>query len=166
MDEEPRAAVAIITVGDAGDILLVRRADNPQDPWAGHWALPGGRREPGETLLETCIRECHEECSIQLEPDELRERLPVAYAGRAMNRPLPVLPLHWHFNEQPDIRLDYTELQSHSFLSPDAFRHWNRHSSGRLAVAYPEREYPYYEFKGVPLWGFTYQVLCQWLQSK
>ena len=38
--------------------LYLLRADRRH---ANHWALPGGKQEPGETLLETIIRECREE---------------------------------------------------------------------------------------------------------
>lgn len=163
---EARAAVAIITVGQLPEVLLVRRADDPRDPWAGHWAFPGGRREAGETLLETCIRECEEECGIRLPSEHVREELPISLAGRSMNKPIPVAPFHWHLDEIPLLSLDETEIQSASFLSLSAFRNWDSHDSGRLAPAYPDREYPYFEHEGVPLWGFTYTVLRQWIHSK
>ena len=67
---EALAAVALIRVrGQDPDYLLLRRASNPQDPWSGHFALPGGRKEPGDRdLLETCIRETWEECGVKLQP--------------------------------------------------------------------------------------------------
>ncbi len=166
MNDVAEAAVAIITVGFSRDILLVRRADNPQDPWAGHWAFPGGRREEGESIIETCIRECEEECGILLAADAIRETLPISYAGLSMNRSVAVAPFHWHFEEAPVIKLDVTELQSSTYLPLDRFRNLSHHSSGRLAVAYPDRDYPYLELEGTPLWGFTYQVLHQWLDPK
>lgn len=163
---EAQAAVALITVEDDPHVLLVRRADDPRDPWAGHWAFPGGRREDGETILETCIRECAEECGLDLTAADLVEALPISMAGRSMNKPIAVAPFHWHLPERPAIILEPKELQSASYLRLHTFSHWNRHGSGRLAPAYPDREYPYYEHEGVPLWGFTYQVLRQWLVNK
>ena len=41
-------------------ILLTRRSDN------GQWCLPGGQMEPGESLIETCIREIAEETGLQI----------------------------------------------------------------------------------------------------
>ena len=89
----------------------------------------------------------------------------MSYAGRAMNKPVAVAPFHWHFSERPQITLDETELQHAAYLPFGEFRKWDSHSSGRLATAYPEKEYSYYEFEGTPLWGFTYQVLRQWISS-
>src|SRR4051812_3842337 len=55
-----RAAVAAILrdAAEGPEILFIRRAEHPQDPWSGHMAFPGGREEPGDAdLLETAIRE-------------------------------------------------------------------------------------------------------------
>ena len=63
-----RASVALVLRqrGGAVEILLIKRATNPQDPWSGDVAFPGGRQEPGETDLETCLRECKEEVGLDL----------------------------------------------------------------------------------------------------
>ena len=65
-----RAAVALILrLADDGDVelLMIKRAAYPGDPWSGHIALPGGRHEPGDASLEhTAIRETIEETAIDL----------------------------------------------------------------------------------------------------
>lgn len=64
------AAVALILrVADDGDaeLLMIRRASYPGDPWSGHIALPGGRHEASDASLEqTAIRETLEETSLDL----------------------------------------------------------------------------------------------------
>src|SRR3954462_15817082 len=91
---DPQAAVALIrTAGRDPEYLLLRRATNPDDPWSGHFALPGGRWESGDKdLLETCIRETREECGIILEPGQLIKPLPMSVAGAGMGRPMIVAP--------------------------------------------------------------------------
>lgn len=52
------------------ELLLIKRAEQASDPWSGHMALPGGRREPGDrTLLETAVRETFEETGISVGRD-------------------------------------------------------------------------------------------------
>jgi ADP-ribose pyrophosphatase YjhB (NUDIX family) len=50
-----------VVVNDAGEILLIRRADN------GNWALPGGAVELGETLAQAAVRETREESGVECE---------------------------------------------------------------------------------------------------
>lgn len=47
-------------------ILFMKRAESPRDPWSGHVAFPGGRVEAGESDLEAAIRECREEIGLDL----------------------------------------------------------------------------------------------------
>src|SRR5690606_12827006 len=64
-----RAAVSLLMRPAPEDleILLIQRPQSERDPWSGHMALPGGRREQGEQDLDTAIRETHEEVGIDLE---------------------------------------------------------------------------------------------------
>lgn len=51
-------------------VLLIRRG---HDPYAGHWAIPGGFCEPQETVAESAARELLEETGIANLPlEELR----------------------------------------------------------------------------------------------
>jgi len=51
------------------ELLLIERAEKEGDPWSGHMALPGGRREPHDgDLLDTALRETREETRIEVAP--------------------------------------------------------------------------------------------------
>ena len=74
-DEEGvrRAAVALIFRSGAEaapELLFIKRAEYPGDPWSGQVAFPGGREEPGDTTLaDTAARETREETAIDLMRD-------------------------------------------------------------------------------------------------
>src|SRR5690606_38271331 len=99
-----RAAVALVlrqppsgpSTPASAEVLLIRRAEQPGDPWSGHMALPGGRCEPTDAnVLVTAQRETHEEVGLSLQRSGLPiGRLP-ALPAIARGRPvgLTVIPL-------------------------------------------------------------------------
>jgi ADP-ribose pyrophosphatase YjhB (NUDIX family) len=69
--EAPLVGVGAVVV-DEGRVLLVRRGT---EPMKGHWSLPGGLLEVGESLAAGVIREVREETGLTVEPVELIELL-------------------------------------------------------------------------------------------
>ena len=65
----PMVSVGAVIV-DAGRVLLVRRGN---EPMKGHWTLPGGLLELGESLIEGVKREAKEETGLTVEPVQLIE---------------------------------------------------------------------------------------------
>ena len=61
--------VAAAVVIREGRVLLTRRADGQH--LAGMWEFPGGKLEEGESPEEALVRECREECGIEVEVDEV-----------------------------------------------------------------------------------------------
>lgn len=66
LSEPPTAAAVLIGLVERADgynVLLTRRTDNLRRH-AGQVAFPGGRRDPGETIWETALREAEEEVGL------------------------------------------------------------------------------------------------------
>ena len=77
---DSHAAVALILDSAAStddpEIVFIERARVPNDPWSGHIAFPGGRREPGDKLpLDTAVRETEEEIGVDLSAGQLLGQL-------------------------------------------------------------------------------------------
>ncbi|AHC50961.1 NUDIX hydrolase [Sulfolobus acidocaldarius SUSAZ] len=66
--EDCKAAVVAL-ISKAGKVLIIKRKEKPGDPWSGHMALPGGRREDHEECESTAVRECYEE--VRIKPQNL-----------------------------------------------------------------------------------------------
>jgi 8-oxo-dGTP pyrophosphatase MutT (NUDIX family) len=159
-----RASVAIVLgVGDAGvELLLIQRATRDDDPWSGHIALPGGRRDPGDVdAIATAVRETSEEVGIDLaadaEPigglDELR--------AVARNRPLDLVisPLVFVLHRPVTLTLSAREVESAvwvplSFLASEHARATYRRTLDGVASEFPAFRYEHYT-----IWGLTHRIL-------
>ena len=47
-------------------LAMIRRVENKNDPWSGHYAFPGGGVNMGERLREASVRETKEEIGLKL----------------------------------------------------------------------------------------------------
>ena len=83
-----RAAVAILLRDDAVrgcEVLYIRRATSRADPWSGHVAFPGGKRDEGDSSdKQTAVREVAEEIGLDLRD----EGGPFSFLGQLDDRPI------------------------------------------------------------------------------
>lgn len=73
---KPAAVAIAITEDDAGApaFILTRRSGTLRRH-SRQWALPGGRLDPGESVVEAALREMEEEIGLYLSPHDLVGRL-------------------------------------------------------------------------------------------
>lgn len=163
-----RAAVAaVLHEADRGaEVLLIKRAEHPDDPWSGHMAFPGGRYEPENdpTLLDTAVRETLEEVGLDLARGaELIGRLDEVEAVARGGRPIGLVIAPYVFElrdaARPPLRPDPTEVAEAIWapLGPLV--------SGAAATTFPFRHegevhrFPAWDVEGRIVWGLTYRML-------
>lgn len=66
----PLVGIGAVVVDDHGRVLLIKRGT---EPMKGHWSLPGGLLELGETLTDGVKREVFEETGLFVEPEAIVE---------------------------------------------------------------------------------------------
>lgn len=162
------AAVAAI-VAEAGEpeILVLKRRPHPQDPWSGHYAFPGGRRDPeDDDLLATCLRETWEECGICLPTALLVKEYPVQYAGNHLNRPVPVTTYLFELPEKPAIRLQRSEIICYEWVPLSYAGDQASRVLLPMSNTEPQRLFPAIPATDGLIWGFTYGVLMTLLADR
>ncbi len=161
---EPDAAVAIVHARAADSVLLIRRAEREQDSWSGHWSFPGGHRghEDGG-LAHTARRELEEECGIRLREEQLRAALPPTVARRRVGRYLLVAPFVFDVDDELPVVLDPREAAEALWTPLSVLRDPARHALRPIPRLPPEVRFPAIDLQGVPLWGFTYRLIAEWL---
>lgn len=149
-------------LGEEAEILLIRRAEHPDDPWSGHMAFPGGRKdESDESTLAAAIREAREEVSVDLvEEGTLLGRLdslPAMARGRRAG--LTIAPFVFAYTGRGPTSVDEREVAEALWvpLGPLA------RGEGAGTMPYNHEgtvfELPCLRVEGRVVWGLTYQML-------
>jgi len=158
------AAVAMLLRdrGRGTEICLIRRAEQPHDPWSGHMAFPGGRQHPEDpSLLETAMRETREEVGLDLERDAVHIGQLDDLQAIARGKPLETVirPFVFEVREDTPLRIDDREV-AEALWTPllplyrgevDTVRPYQWHGTNI--------DFPAYDVGGRVVWGLTYQML-------
>ncbi len=154
------ASVALIFRPDPLELLLIKRATHPSDPWSGQIALPGGRRDPGdEDLLATAKRETREEVGLTLGAPlgQLDDLQAVSRAGRLE---MGIRPFVFALRSEASFVLDESEVAEAFFVDVNELRSGAKDTTYDLKRDHQTLHLPGYDLgDGKILWGLTYRML-------
>lgn len=163
-----RAAVALLlrVRREVVELLLIRRAERDGDPWSGHMAFPGGRRDPADAdMAATAARETREEVGIDVERHgrllgELDELAP-----RSARIPsIVVSPFVWCVSESVEAEPNH-EVQAAVWVSvdellrPDAATEYLHELADGNTLTFPA-----FDARGYVVWGMTHRILTGFLE--
>ena len=152
-----RAAVAAIFTRNL-DLVFIRRAEFPGDPWSGHIAFPGGQVEVRDpSPLHAAIRETEEEIGVDLRGAECLGPLDHVAPVSGL-RPIAIEPFVFYVDAEPIFQPN-AEVQSVHRVPLARLLH----SEGRGRMPYHwqgrARQLPCIELDGLCLWGLTLRAV-------
>ena len=144
------------------EVLLIRRAERADDPWRGHLAFPGGRRDPKDPdLFATSVRETLEEVGLDLEAfaslvgvlDDQEATSKRAKMG------MPIRPFVYRMSAEPPALVPNAEVTEALWTPIAPLYRGERESS--IEVDYENVRYtlPAFDVDGRIVWGLTYRML-------
>jgi 8-oxo-dGTP pyrophosphatase MutT (NUDIX family) len=158
-----KAAVATV-LRDASnrevEVLFIRRAEHPRDPWSGHMAFPGGRVDRDDKdPLSAALRETREELGLDLAAEARHLGALSQLMAMAHGKPLPMVinPFVFELTSDPKLTLNH-EVQEALWVplarlcDPDA-----RTTIERPVAGVPIR-LPCVSFEGRQIWGLTLRM--------
>jgi len=169
------AAVALVlrhdpetAAGSGGEFLLIRRARSEQDPWSGHMALPGGRRDSSDgSLQETAIRETREETGIDLGASgSLLGCLSPVEPRSPLLPAISILPFVFRLETPTELRPRTAEVAD-AFWAPlevlarPAAKGVYHHVQDGVRIAFPA-----IQVNGHTVWGLTHRILTDFSRRR
>lgn len=162
-DGAPRRAGVLVLLYPAGEglaLALMHRTANPNDVHSGQISLPGGAQEPGETAIQTALRETREELGVT-GPVEILGNLTCLYIPPS---DYEVRPVVGYVLEHPVWRPDPTEVAEVldfplAWLVDDGHKVTEAWEFGGLTM-----DVPWYDVSGHKVWGATAIMLSEFEQ--
>ena len=142
-----------------GELHIVMILRNPGGVHGGQIAFPGGKHDPAdETMLDTALRELHEELGLAVPREDVLAELPMEQTRTTGYRVFPYLvrisvPEQWQIAEREiaellDVKLsDLLRAGAHDKMI-DRFPTWQK-----------AEQVSFYQIGTHRLWGLSYRIL-------
>jgi 8-oxo-dGTP pyrophosphatase MutT (NUDIX family) len=161
------ASVALILRPGEGspEVLLIKRAFLEGDPWSGHMALPGGRKDPSDpSLLHTARRETREEVALRLQREgDVMGRLQVLAPVSPHLPRLTVLPLVFAVSREAEARVASHEVAEVHWTPLAHLRSPAARTTHRFVRDDVNLLFPAFDVDGRTVWGLTHRILEDFL---
>jgi len=162
------AAVALIlrenAPGNEQEILIIRRAEHPLDPWSGHLGFPGGRLEPHDASEErAAVRETQEELGISLDACAKLLGSLSEIRARSLSRlmPLSIFPFAYEMREPAPLNRNGEVVEAKWIPLRFFLNMANRSTMPHPRE--PARSVPCYPLGDRAIWGMSLAMLDELL---
>lgn len=165
-DESLSQAAVLLTLRptDPLELLLIKRADKEGDPWSGHMALPGGRRQTGDaTLLATALRETREETGLVVDPAAVLGELEEVRPGSRRRFSIMVSP--WVAVVDPGATITPAPAEVETALWVPLPHLASEEAVDELLIELEgeSRAFPALSYQEYVIWGLTHRILEDFL---
>ena len=157
VDSRNSAVLVLFSLDEPHSILYTVRNEQLANH-GGQISFPGGRQDPGETPLETAMREAEEEVGIR--PDQ--------YQIIGCLSPLFVPPSRFIIqpwlafcDKRPPLTLHTREVSEAFWVDVDELMDFKKVKKRELLYLGEKLVYPYWDVHNVPLWGATAMITSE-----
>ena len=164
LDGHTEAAVALILRASAElEVLLIKRAESERDPWSGHVALPGGRRDAKDAdLTQTSIRETAEETGVELSSSGWSlGRLGRVVPSHPTLPPITITPYVFGVPETIEANANSAEVDQVLWVTLPVLLDPKTRGTTNILLPEGSADFPCYWVDGHAIWGLTFRILSE-----
>lgn len=162
-----RSAVALIVRESVGlEVLMIKRADREGDPWSGHMAFPGGRKDKTDRHgLAVATRETWEEIGLAVDQysDCIGRLSDITSTPHKGIRPMVISPYVFSIDHTPELKLNHEVADTHwvplEFLANHDNRETMQWQRQKMSLTLP-----CYFYEQQRIWGLSLLMLDELLQ--
>ena len=161
------SAVALVLRPAAEDLelLFIKRAEHEREPWSGHMALPGGRRNPADPdLVATALRETEEETAVARRFTTFIGSLDEVAPGNPRLPRIVVAPFLVCVPPATPAKPASHEVTATVWIPLAALREPGAVNELLVEFEGTSRPYPSLRYGEYVIWGLTYRILGQFFE--
>ncbi len=164
-----QAAVAVVLreFASGTEILFIKRAVKPGDPWSGQMAFPGGHRDRADSGLKAAaMRETLEEVGLDLTRGHYLGALDHQWAApRGQRLDMLIAPHVFAIAGDPDLVLNY-EVDETVWAPLAPLLQNEQHATETLSITGSPTVFNGYRLTGGHfVWGLTYRMLKDFFRT-
>lgn len=157
---KPSSVLLLLFIEDDELFVCLIKRPATMKHHAGQVALPGGRHEPGETPLETALRETWEEIGITADKIEILGSLSELFVDVSG---FLIHPFVGWLKEKPAFKTNPAEVEK-TLLFP-LFRFRDKLDETELETVSGKLNVPCFHFEGEIIWGATAMILAEFFDA-
>jgi len=149
-------------------LAMIRRVQNENDPWSGHYAFPGGGVNEGEGLKEASLRETKEEIGIEVPSESyLGEfyRIQVRFDGAPSKLAISAHASLIEGAEAPLLSPCPIEVDEAFWFPMSELLAKDSISYREFHFSKTRKELPSISFDGHLVWGLSYMIFREFLMQ-
>ena len=159
------AVLLALRTTDPLELLLIERAEKEGDPWSGHMALPGGRRESRDPdLMATALRETQEETGLVVPPDAVLGALDEVHP--AARRRFSIMIAPFVAVVPPDAVAVPSPAEVETALWVPLPHLASEEAVDEILIELEEesRSFPALSYRDYVIWGLTHRILLDFME--